>query len=290
MNDYFYHLAILVTIYLILAQGFNVSFGLGALLNLAHISVYAIGAYTSALLSTEFGYGFLPCMLASAVAGAAFALLVGGISLRLSSDYFAIGTLAFSLVVSAVLINWKEVTRGVLGIPGIPRPDLYSINFYENINFLILSSVICIFVLFYFWIIHKSRLSRSLRAQAELPRAAESLGKNLRAIRNDSFILSSSSAGLAGSLYAYYINYIDPTSFGLHEMVFVLSIVVLGKPGSFWGVIAATIFLVLLPEPLRFLDFDPAYLGPLRQFLYALILFITVYLKKDSLFPRERLI
>ena len=95
---------------------------------------------------------------------------------------------------------------------------------------------------------------------------------------------------LAGSFFAYYINFIDPSSFGLHEMVFILSIVVLGKPGSFWGVVAATFFLVLLPEPLRFLEIDSSILGPMRQFLYAAVLFLVVYLRRGSLFPVERLV
>ena len=106
--------------------------------------------------------------------------------------------------------------------------------------------------------------------------------------RNLSFLTASAFAGLSGSLFAYYINYIDPSSFSLTEMVFVLTIVVVGKPGSFWGCMAGAAFLVLLPEPLRFTPMPASILGPLRQLLYAVILFLVVYVNRARLFPTER--
>ncbi len=124
--------------------------------------------------------------------------------------------------------------------------------------------------------------------QAEHGHAAQALAVSVSQTRNDGFILSSALAGLAGSFFAYYINYIDPSSFGLHEMVFVLSIVIVGSPGSFWGVTLATVFLVLLPEPLRFIEMSPGILGPMRQLLYAVILFSVVYWKREKLFPLQR--
>lgn len=286
--DYIVHLLILVGIYLILAQSFNLVFGLGKLLNFSHIAVYAIGAYTTALLSTELGWGLWACIPLSMLLGGFFALLIGAISLKLSEDYFAIGTLAFSAVVTALLINWKSLTRGVLGIPGIPRPEIGQIDFYQNRNFLVLTAVLVLVTEIVIYFIFKSRLARGLRALAENEYAALALAKDTRGIRNDAFIVSSFFAGLAGSLFAYYINYIDPSSFSLAEMVFVLSIAIVGKPGSFWGVNLSTFFLVLLPEPLRFIDIPPNILGPMRQLLYAAILFGVVYFKRRTLFPVER--
>ncbi len=288
--EYVIHLAILVGIYLILAQSYNVAFGLGTLFNLAHVSAYAIGAYATALLATELGFGFFSCIAMSMIIAAFFSLLIGLIAIKLSHDHFALGTLAFSMIVTALLINWKNLTRGVLGIPGIPRPEIFGIDFYQNSNFLMLVAVVTFVSLLILYWVFNSKLSRSLRAQADSPIAAAALARNVRGVRNDAFIISSTFAGLAGALFAYYLNYIDPTSFELAEMVFVLSIVIIGKPGSFWGVIASTTFLVLLPEPLRFIGMSPHLVGPLRQFLYALILFEVVYAKRTTLFPVKRLI
>ncbi len=287
-SDYGVHLAILVSLYLILAQSLNLTFGLGQLFNLAHVASYAVGAYTTALLSTDYSFPFGVCVAASILLSAVFALLLGLISLRLSTDYFAIGTLAFSSVISALLINWKSVTHGVLGVPGIPRPELLGIDFYDNSNFLALIGVVAVAVQALLYLLYKSPFGRSLRALAEFERAAASLGKNTRRTRNIAFCISSAFAGLAGSFFSYYLNYIDPSSFGLGEMVFILTIVIVGSPGSFWGVIGATAFLVLLPEPLRFLDISSAYLGPMRQLLQATVLFAVVWWKREKLFPQRR--
>jgi ABC-type branched-subunit amino acid transport system permease subunit len=84
------------------------------------------------------------------------------------------------------------------------------------------------------------------------------------------------------------MNYIDPSSFSLAEMVFILTVVIVGQPGSFFGAIGASILLLLIPEVLRFIEISPAHLGPTRQLLYATILFHIVWIKRDSLFPQQR--
>src|SRR5262249_20615927 len=162
------------------------------------------------------------CLPASMFVSAFFALLVGAISLRLTEDYFAIGSLAFSAVVSALLVNWKSLTRGVLGIPGIPRPEFWGVDFYDNKNFLVLTAVLDLFVLIFIYLLFSGKLARNLRALAENEYAAMAISKNRKGVRNIAFMLSALFAGIAGCLFAYYINYIDPSSFTLTEMVFVL--------------------------------------------------------------------
>jgi branched-chain amino acid transport system permease protein len=286
--DYYIHLGILVGIYLILAQSLNLTFGLGRLFNLAHVASYAIGAYATALLSTEAECGFWVCMGASILIAGLLAFLIGAISVRLSRDYFAIGTLAFAAVVSAFLINWKSLTHGVLGVSGIPRPVVLGYDTLENINFLAVTWIFAMVALATLYVLFRNSFARRMRAQAEFEQAALSLGCNTPAVRWWGFYLSSSFAGLAGCLFAFYLNYIDPSSFSFVEMVFVLTIAVVGRPGSFWGVVGATFFLVLLPEPLRFIEFSPGVLGPMRQMLYAVIMFAMVAWNRERLFPLAR--
>jgi len=288
MIDYFIHIAILINIYLILGQSLNLSFGVGKLFNLAHIASYSIGAYTSALLSVNYEFNFLSCLLLSGVFASMFSFLIGLISLKLDSDYFAVGTIAFAAVVTSLLINWKSLTNGVLGISGIDRPEVGKIDFYSDLNFLILSSIVSIISLTILYLFFKSSFGRDLKASSEYELAAKSLAKNILLLRNCTFIVSSFFAGIAGSLFAFYINYIDPSSFMLNEMIFVITIVIVGKPGSFLGCVLACVFLVILPEPLRFVDLPSSLIGPGRQILYALILFLVVYYKKDKLFPHTR--
>lgn len=287
-SDYAIHLEILIGISLILAHGLNIVFGYGGLLNLAHVAVYALGAYTTALLSTELGKPAWLCFLASMAVGAFCALPIGAIALRLRGDYFAIGSLAFSAVVTAVLINWKSVTHGVLGIPGIPRPELFGIQMKEGFQFRNLVLVLNIVVGLAVFCFSRSPLARLLRAQREHVEAAQAIGIEPRAIRQDGFLLASALGGLAGSLYAYHINYIDPSSFSFSEMVFALSIVVIGRPGSFWGIFGATALLVLLPEPLRQLSLPSSLIGPGRQLIHAMLLYGALWWRRRSLFPGGR--
>jgi branched-chain amino acid transport system permease protein len=286
--EYLIHLAILVGIYLLLAQSFNLTIGLGRLFNLAHVACYAVGAYVTALGSTDFGLGPVQCLVTSALVSGLFAFLLGGIALRLAGDYFAIGTLAFSSIVSALLINWKSVTRGVLGIPGIPRPEFGAVQLYDNGDFLLLVMGIAVVSLGILYLLFKSSFARVLRAQSENRLATMALGRDVRMVNTTAFFVSSLFAGVAGSLFAYYLNYIDPSSFAFSEMVFLLTIVVVGSPGSFWGCVVATVFLVLLPEPLRFIDLPSSILGPMRQLLHSLVLLAVVWLNRKRLFPSQR--
>lgn len=287
-SEYLIHLVILMGIYAILAQSFNLNFGLGCQFNLAHVASYSIGAYATALLSTELEASFFVCILVSMLLSGLFSLLIGGISARLSQDYFAIGTLAFAAIVSALLINWKSLTRGVLGIPGIPRPELFGIDFNINENFLYLLAAFVVISQLVFFFLFQGPYARRLKAQAEYEPAAVALAINSRLVRNSSFFIASCFAGLAGAFFAYYINYIDPSSFSLLEMVFVLTVIVVGKPGSFLGCLFSVVFLVLLPEVFRFVDLPASILGPMRQLLYAVVLFLVVFINRATLFPVER--
>lgn len=286
--EYFIHLLILICIYLILSVSFNLTFGLGSLFNLAHVASFAVGAYATALLSTQVSYNFWQCIAVSMLLSGLFALLLGAISIRLEHDYFAIGTLAFSAVINALLINWKTLTKGVLGIPGIPRPSIWGIDFSDNFSFLILMLFFVIISLACLALLFSNGFSRKLKSQSEFELAALSLGSNTRLVRNICFFISSAFAGLSGAFYSYYISYIDPSSFALNQMIFVLTISIIGSPSSFWGGVVSTVFLVLLPEPLRWLEIPPSILGPMRQLIYAVILFLVVYWKRERLFPLQR--
>jgi ABC-type branched-subunit amino acid transport system permease subunit len=119
----------------------------------------------------------------------------------------------------------------VLGIPGIPRPEAFGVDFYSNAHFLVLIAAFALVCQVFFWLLHRGPFGRALRAQAEYDEAVLAVGRDSGLIRNIGFMISSATAGLAGSFFAYYLNYIDPSSFSLTEMVFVLTIVVVGRPG-----------------------------------------------------------
>jgi branched-chain amino acid transport system permease protein len=197
---------------------------------------------------------------------------------KLKGDYLALATMGFSFVVYAVLLNWTSLTRGPLGLPGIPKPKIFSITFSDNLSFLILVAIIALISYLIIKRITISPFGKVLEATRDNELLTRVLGKNTFKIKTISLMISAFFAGISGSLYAHYITFIDPSSFTILQLIPVLSIIIIGGLASLKGTIIATIILVLLPEPLRFIGFPSSIVGPARQILYSLILlFILIY-------------
>ncbi|OIO25831.1 branched-chain amino acid ABC transporter permease [Candidatus Micrarchaeota archaeon CG1_02_55_22] len=271
IEAYLAHLLVLVCIYIVLAVSLQLSIGFTGLFNLGHIGFYAVGAYASALLALS-GQPFWLCFLAAGVFAGLTGWLLSLPTGKLKGDYLALATLGFSFLVYAVALNWNDLTRGALGLPGIPKPELFGFAFSDTYSFLALAAVVAIASYLIVQRIASSPFGRVLGSVRDDELAARTLGKN--AARTKSIALASSAflAGLAGSLYAYYITFIDPFSFTLLELVPVLAIVVIGGLASLEGTILAAFLVVLLPEPLRFIGFPSSVIGPARQIIFALLL------------------
>src|SRR5947208_4522476 len=127
-------LGILVLTYVMLGWGLNVVVGLAGLLDLGYVAFYAVGAYSYALLATNFGLSFWICLPLAGILAAFFGVLLGFPVLRLRGDYLAIVTLAFGEIIRLVIINWQSVTGGPNGVPGIPRPSFFGIPFNAEDN------------------------------------------------------------------------------------------------------------------------------------------------------------
>lgn len=285
---YFIHLLILVGIYLILTISLQLSVGFTGLLNLGHIAFYAIGAYVSALLALA-GWPFWLCILLAGIIAMLFGFLLSIPTNKLKGDYLALATLGFSFVVYAVALNWTGLTRGPLGLPGIPRPEIFGFTFSGNTSFLILTLAIVLITYFVIRKITHSPFGKVLEATRDDELATRVLGKNTFKIKSISLAASAFFAGLAGSLYAYYITFIDPSSFTLMQLIPILAIVIIAGLASLKGTIIATIILVLLPEPLRFIGFPSSIIGPARQIIYALILLLILLYRPKGFYGKVEL-
>jgi branched-chain amino acid transport system permease protein len=288
ISTYLIHLLILICIYLILAISFQLSVGFTGLLNLGHIAFYALGAYTSALLALQ-GFPFWFSFLSAGILAMIFGFLLSLPTNKLKGDYLALATMGFSFVVYAVLLNWTSLTRGPLGLPGIPKPKIFGIDFSDNLSFLILVAIIALISYLVIKRITVSPFGKVLEAIRDNELVVRILGKNTFKMKSLALMISSFLAGIVGSLYAHYITFIDPSSFTLLQLIPVLSIVIIGGLTSLEGTILATIILVLLPEPLRFIDFPSSIVGPARQILYALLLLLILIYKPKGLYGRVSL-
>ncbi|QUH25611.1 branched-chain amino acid ABC transporter permease [Serpentinicella alkaliphila] len=263
-------------IYMVLAMSLNLITGITGQLSLGHAAFYGIGAYTSALLSIRLGFGFLITALLGGIFTAIIASILGAATLKLQGAYLAIVTLGFSEIVRIILLNWMSLTRGPMGITGIPRPKIlnYQINSSSDYYYLILIIVVVTYISMNRII--DSRLGRAFRAIKEDDLAAQSMGINVLRYKIMAFTISAFYAGIAGSFYAHYVTYIDPQSFTFGESIQILSMVVLGGLGSMQGVMLGASILVFAPELMRSL-------AQYRMIIYGGILSIMMIVRPEGI-------
>ncbi|MBR1129815.1 high-affinity branched-chain amino acid ABC transporter permease LivM [Bradyrhizobium iriomotense] len=259
---YILDLAILVLTYVMLGWGLNVVVGLAGLLDLGYVAFYAVGAYSYALLATNFGWSFWVCLPLAGILAAFWGVLLGFPVLRLRGDYLAIVTLAFGEIIRLVIINWQSLTGGPNGVPGIPRPTFFGIPLDNSDDGLAAklgieySSTHRIVFLFYLilalalltnWVTIRLRrlpIGRAWEALREDEVACRALGINTTTTKLTAFATGAMFGGFAGAFFATRQGFISPESFTFQESALVLAIVVLGGMGSQLGVALAALAMI----------------------------------------------
>lgn len=270
--NYLLHLIVLIELYLMLGLSLNLMVGYTGLLTLAHAAFYGIGAYVTALLMVNAGFGFLMALLLSVAVAIVLSLLVSVASLTFRGDHFILTTLAFQVLVFSVLYNWVDITRGPFGIAKIPKPVFAGIKIESPQAYAILGLAVMLIVIGFLALVYRSPFGRSLRAVREDELAAIALGKRAASLKMRSVAIASGCAAIAGGLYATYITFIDPTSFTTEESILMLSMVIVGGTGNFKGPLVGAILLILLPELLRFTIIPDSIAANVRLIVYGVLL------------------
>lgn len=283
---YLLHIIIVIEIYAILAISLDLVVGRLGLLSVAHAAFYAVGAYASAVLCVYHGCSFV----SGAACGMGFAIVASLVvsipAVRLRDDYLVIATLACQLVVSRIIENWMEVTRGPLGIAGIPQPIILGWSVDSPVEFVALAGGCGTIVYLVVSRLTSGPLGRLLIAIREDELFARSLGKNTAQCKVFVYAISAALAALGGSLYAHYVSYIDPTSFSLGESILILAMIIIGGAGSLMGPVIGAVVLVTLPELLRFAGFPNDMAAGLRQFIYGAALITLMLVRPRGLVGR----
>lgn len=275
IEAYILHLLILISIYIILSAGLNLALGYTGLLNLGHVAFIGIGAYTSAIL-VKSGSPFIIAFIAAGIIPTFAAYFLVYSTRKLKGDYLALATLGFTFIINSLLLNLAFLTRGPMGIAGIPKPSFFGLQIASNFSFFIFSSGICLASLFILYLIVKSPFGRLLQAVRDDELGLLVLGKDTFKLKYKSLMISAFFAGIGGSLFAHYISFIEPSSFMIGELILILTIVIVGGIASMRGTIIATFVIILLPEFLRFLSLPSSVIGPARLALYAVILLVIL--------------
>lgn len=287
--EYLIHLAILSSIFAILAISLDLVMGYTGLLSVTHAAFYGIGAYVTALLLKGVGLNFFVALAASIVFTMLAAFLIGIVLSKFKTDYYALASLGFNVIVFSIFLNWQDVTRGPLGIPGIPRPEVLGFSFSENIIFLLLTLVLLTIIYGSARLIVKSSFGRALTAIREDEEATSVFGYYTLSYKLIIFTIAAGMAAIGGALFATYITFIDPSSFTINESIFILAVVILGGAGSLRGPMLGAIVLVLLPELLRFVGFPSDIAAQMRQVLYGLILVGLMLYRPQGIWGTYRL-
>ena len=295
-NPYIQRTFDLVLVNIILAMSLNLVNGYTGQFSLGHAGFMAIGAYTSAYLSTKFQapVAIFPhlmyfCFYAfmGGVFAAAAGWLVGQPSLRLKGDYLAIVTLGFGEIIRVIILN-NNALGGARGFFGIPSPSTISIGEFSLTPFYSFYLVSIFWVLVCFYVIYRliqSTHGRAFMSIREDEIAADSIGINTTQVKIRAFVLSSFFAGVGGSLFAHYSNFIAPSSFSILMSINVVIMVVLGGMGSMTGPIIAAVLISVLPEALRPLQELTG--QDYRMIIYSLILIVLMLVRPQGLLGHQ---
>jgi branched-chain amino acid transport system permease protein len=241
----------MILLYILLVESLNVVNGYSGQFNVGQAGFYCVGAYTAAILGTRFGVGFWLLLPVSGVMAALVSLSLSLPTVKLKGMYFTIVTLGFSEIVRQLCLNWTSLTRGPRGIPGIPPPAFFGVDYVRSVFFYYVLFGIVLLMLFCTARLLKSRVGRSWLAIREDDAAAASLGVAVTRSRTANIAYSAFWAGVAGCVYAFFQRFVSPESFTLDESFNILAMNVIGGQGTLLGPILGALAINGITEVFR---------------------------------------
>jgi branched-chain amino acid transport system permease protein len=262
--------------------------GYAGQISLGQSAFFGLGAYTSVVLCAKFSISPWLALLAAIFVTGGIAFLIGAPALKLKGHYLAMATLAFGYIVFIVFNQTSSLTGGPSGFGQIPRFRLGNFLLRTDVHYYYLVWILVIVVLLVSLNVIHSRVGRALRSIHEGELAANIMGVNTAKYKIQVFVLSAVYASIAGSLYAHFITFLNPTPFGFHFSIVLVAMVAVGGMASVWGAMIGAALLTLLPEYLRaFHDYDILIYG-------SILLVIMIFLPQGlfagilSLIKKER--
>ncbi len=281
--NFFWHILAVIGFTLPHALGYNVVFGRGKIFHFGPVGVSLATAY--AVVLTQAATGSLLCGIAAGAAMAtALSFFFSWLATRLDPDGLGVLTIAAHLMILTIVLNWQDVTRGALGIPGIGRPA-----FMQSLPaFALVALSISAVWAWFLWRLDRGPFGRRLAALSEHRWHAEALGVDRWRVQTSAFLLAGCGALLSAVLFPQYLGLLHPNDYRFDGFIFFATAVIAGGPGSVRGVTLSTVLLVVLKESMRLLPLPLMLIGPLRLAIFGIILFVAVAARRDTLFPPVR--
>ena len=290
-------------IWAILAVSLNLVVGFTGLLSVGHIGFFGIGAYATAILTSNasyelsrtdaiptYGWPFFAALPVSVAITGLVAIVVGVAFNRFRDDIFVLVSFGFAIIAFNTFLNLRGLTRGAFGIHQIERPAIGGWVIDGELEFLLFSLAVLAFVVLISWLVVTSSFGRVLTAIREDEEAIAVFGYRVTHYKLAVWVISAMMAGLAGSLFASWTSFIDPNSFILLESMLLVAIVILGGLATIWGSLLGAMTFVLMEEGMRFLPFIPAeYVGQARQIVLGVLLVLLMLFRPQGLVGKYRL-
>lgn len=283
-NEYTRHLLVLTIIFSIFGLSYDLTIGGMGQVSLGHQAFFGLGAYISALLSVRLNVPVWLCLPAAIFGTGILGLFIGYVSLRTRGAYLAIVMLGFAMILWMIIMGWREVTLGQMGVSGIPPvsisiPFLPDLIFDSPLSYYYLALALLLFVIYFISRLNQSKLGRAVAGVRENEERALLLGINVFSHLLKMFTIAAMVAGLAGFAYAHYIAFVDPKVLSVYYMGMGLIIVIIGGSGTLFGPLFGAFIFFFVPEWLRIAE-------DIRLVFFGLVLLAFILLMPEGIYPR----
>jgi branched-chain amino acid transport system permease protein len=293
MEHYLVAMAVTAGLYAIMALGMNVIWGMAGLINLGLVGFFAVGAYTSGLLTLKAGWPILAGVAAGAGVAAAVGVAVALITVRLRGDYLAIVTLGFAETMRVVMSNELWIANGTDGLSGIPGPFRQSLGPHLfNLQFLAFVVAATAILFFLFERLSHAPFGRVLRGIREDEQVVQVAGKNVVMFKVKAFAVGTAALGLAGALYGHFTSFIAPDLFAPLLTLYVKLSLLAGGLGNNVGAIVGAVLVVFFLESTRFVipyipEISAVQGAALREIMIAVALLVVLRVRARGLVPEK---
>ncbi len=284
MINYILNLLTLATIYGIAASSLNVLVGYAGIFSITHAIFFGIGAYAGAQFALLVVPDIFLASMIGAVTSGVLSLLLALPALRVRGEYFVAAGLGLQMVGMTIFSEAHTLTGGHGGLVGIPAATLAGFDVSTPGLFLVICLVALIISLVVIRLLMRSSFGRALMSIRDNESAAESFGKNVPVLKTLAMAVGCAIAGVAGTLFAFNLAFVNVESFTLEQSILMLAMVVIGGVGTLSGPLIGAIFLLLLPAVLTFVPFiPPTEIGTVQQFIYGSLMAVLMIFKPSGI-------
>ncbi len=248
LSNYYAEVLTTVAVFVILAASVDLVVGVAGQITLGHAAFFAIGAYSSAILTVRHGVTAIVAAAAGMLLSALAAYLIGRAVLRLKGYYLAMATLGLTAVTFTLLVGLREWTGGAAGFGGIPRFRLFGFEFSDSRHYYLLVLAVMFLVITAARKLLESAYGRALIAVHADEATATALGVDVSRYKVSVFVFACALAALAGSLFAHHLRFIAPDDFTIGQSIHILVMAYLGGIGTIYGAALGAFVLQVLPE------------------------------------------